>query len=306
MNIKHLPDLHESVISALDLFIKKTPPKLNLEKSGQPFVVGSGNAYNTGKIIFSARPAIFANESNFKQKLTAHLSLIKSGVVKKTIIISASGEKDATWEVAEAKKYGLETILLTCNSNSASAKLADKSIIYSKIPEPQTYNISTYLGMILSASNEKANNIKAFIKKLKLPKNFNKYQAYAFIVPDEFSEITAMLDIKKHELFGPHLSLRSFSYGEARHAKFVMPWEKELVISLGDNKYFGAPNSRLKIKMPKKYGAGLVMALTYYLIGKIQAAKTPYYKKNIAKYCLEGPKAYGKKEPFDIIVPGNY
>ncbi|MFA6514515.1 MAG: hypothetical protein WCT50_04500 [Patescibacteria group bacterium] len=306
MNIKHLPDLHESVISALDFFIKNTPPKLNLENTGQPFVVGSGNAYNAGKMLFSLRPAIFASESNFKQKLAAHLSLIKSGVIKRAIIISASGEKDAAWEVAEAEKYGLETTIMTCNSNSAGAKLADEVVVYRKVPEPQTYNISTYLGMLLSASDEKAKNIKDFIKKIKLPKDFGKYKAYAFIVPDEFSELTPMLDIKKHELFGPHLSIRSFSCGEARHAKFVMPWNEELVISLGDNKYFGLPGSRFKIKMPKKYGAGLVMALTYYLIGKIQAAKTPYYKKNIAKFCIEGPKAFGKKEPFDIIVPGNY
>jgi hypothetical protein len=306
MDNKHLPDLDEVVISALDLFIEETPPKLNLEKAGQPFVVGSGNAYNTGKLLFSQRPAIFANESNLKPKLVAHLSLIKSGVVKRAIIISASGEKDAAWEVAEAEKYGLETTLLTCNSNSSAAKLADKTIVYRNLPEPQTYNTSTYLGMLMSASNENAKNIKNFIKKVKLPKNFGKYGAYSIIVPDEFSELTPMLDIKKHELFGPHLSLRAFSFGDARHAKFVMPWEKELVISLGNNKYFGLPQNRLQIKMPKKYGAGLVMALTYYLIGKIQAAKPPYYKQNIAKYCIDGPKAYGKKGKFDIVVPGNY
>jgi len=46
----------------------------------------------------------------------------------------------------------------------------------------------------------------------------------------------------------------------------------------------------------------LVMSLTYYLIGKIQEAKPQYYKKNIEKYCLEGPKSYGKKKPFAIIV----
>ncbi len=303
--MKNLPNLDKIVISALDLFINQAPPKLILKRDSQPFVIGSGNAYNTGKIIFSKRPNVFANESNLKCKLIAHLELIKSGVIKQAIIISASGEKDASKEVSEAKKYGLETVLMTCDANSSAAKLADTSIIYKKIAEPQTYNTSTYLGMILSSSGEKAQDIKKFVTEFKIPKNFSKYSAYSFIIPDEMAEITPMLDIKKHELFGPHLSIRSFSYGEARHAKFVMPWEKELVISLGDNKYFGLPEHRLQIKMPKKYGAGLVMALTYYLIGKIQEAKTPYFKKNVAKYCQEGPKAYGKKEPFEIIVPGN-
>ena len=45
------------------------------------------------------------------------------------------------------------------------------------------------------------------------------------------------------------------------------------------------------------------MALSYYLIGKIQESKPPYFKKNIAAFCHEGPKAYGSSKSFDIIVP---
>lgn len=305
MNIMQLPDLDKSTIEALNFFIANPPTKLKLKTKGLPFVVGSGNAYNTGKILFKSQPAIFASESDFREKLIAYRGLIKSGVIKEALIISASGEKDASWEVEAAKQYGLRTILMTCSPKSSAARIADKVIPYRKIAEPQTYNISTYLGMIMSLSGEKAPDIKNVLKKLRLPKNYAAYSAYTFILPDEFAEITPMLEIKRHELFGPHLSLRAFSAGEARHAKFVMPWEKELVISLGENKYFGLKEHRFQVKMPKKYGAGLVMALTYYLIGQIQKTKTPYYKKNIAKYCIEGPKAYGKKEPFDVIVPGN-
>jgi len=305
MNIKKIPGLDASTLSALDFFIKNSPPKFNLKITDLPFVIGSGNAYNTGKIIFSDQPAVFANESNLKAKLLTHKKLIKAQVIKQAIVISASGEKDAAWEIAETKKYGLKTALMTCGANSTGAKLADKVFVYKKIAEPQTYNISTYLGMILSYSAEKPEIIKKFIEKIKLPRNFKKYSAYSFIIPDEMAEITPMLDIKKHELFGPHLSIRSFSYGDARHAKFVMPWEKELIISLGKNKYFGKPDHRFEINLPKNFGPALIVALTYYLIGKIQASKKPYYKQNISKYCLEGPRAYGKKEPFPIIVPGN-
>ncbi len=305
MKITQLPNLDESVMQALDFFKSNAPAKLNLKTGVWRFVVGSGNAYNTGKIIFKGQPAIFASESDFLEKLSAYKSLIKSGVIKEALIISASGEKDATWEIAAAKKSGLKTTLMTCSPQSSGAKIADLVIPYRKIAEPQTYNISTYLGMIMSISGEKAQNIQATIKKLRLPKNYTTYNAYTFVLPDEFAEITPMLEIKRHELFGPHLSLRAFSAGEARHAKFVMPWEKELVISLEENKYFGLKEHRFQVKMPRSYGPGLVMALTYYLIGQIQKAKTPYYKKNIAKYCVEGPKAYGKKEPFEVVVPGN-
>ncbi|HZJ41573.1 MAG TPA: hypothetical protein VFD51_00970 [Patescibacteria group bacterium] len=302
MNLRNLPNLDQSLLSALDFFKDKDLPKLNITLSGLPIIVGSGNAINTGKILFSNKPAIFANESDFLSKLKIYQSLIKNKVIDEAIIISASGEKDATWEIKEAKKNKLKTTLLTCSPNSSAAELADWVIVYKKIAEPQTYNISTYLGMILSKTQEKPYDIEKFIKKLALKKNFNNYKAYAFILPDEFASITPMLNIKRHELFGPNLSLRAFSFGEARHAKFVMPSEKELVISLGKNKFFGLPRHRYEINMPKKYNAGLVMALTYYLIGKIQESKPPYYKRNIAKYCKEGPLAYGKKKPFDIIV----
>jgi hypothetical protein len=111
-----------------------------------------------------------------------------------------------------------------------------------------------------------------------------------------------MLEIKRNELFGPYLSLRAFSFGEARHAKFVNNSDKELIISLGENKYFGLKKNRYEIKIPKNAGNSLIMALTYYLIGKIQAAKPPYFKKNIASFCQTGPLAYGSHKAFEVIV----
>lgn len=305
MLIKDLPNLNESTLAALDYFIKTIPIKLNLKIQGLPFVVGSGNAFNASKVIFNERVAIFANESNFKQKLANYQKLIKNKTIKEAIIISTSGEKDAVWEIEIAQKNGLKTTLLTCEKNSTGAKIANKVIVYKKISEPQTYNISTYLGMILSHTGESAKKIKSFIATLKLPKNYKDYNAYTFILPDSFSQIAPMIEIKKHELFGPRLSIRAFSEGESRHAKFVIPWEKELVISLGKNKFFGIEKNRWEIKMPKQYQAGLVMALTYYLIGLVQRDKEPFFKKNIAAYCLNGPKAYHKNKPFDIVVPGN-
>ena len=302
MNTKNLPNLNESVLAALDLFIKNKPPRLNLKQFDFPIVVGSGNAYNTGLVIFNKQLAIVANESTFKTIIDNYKKLIKNRIIKQAIIISASGEKDSIWETKLAKKNGLKTTLLTCSSESTAAQLADQKIIYQKQSEPYTYNISTYLGMILSTTGEESKKIKSFIKTLKLPKNFKKYQAYSFILPDEFISIAPMLEIKRNELFGPHLSLRAFSFGEARHARFVHPWSKELVISLGENKYFGESKNRWMIKLPTKARAGLVMALTYYLVGKIQETKPPYFKKHLKKFCQNGPKPYGSSKPFSMIV----
>lgn len=300
-------NLNQDVQSTLDFFCKNKPPKLNLAKYTLPFVVGSGNAYNTGMILFSDKAAIFADESNFKSIIESYKPIIEKGLIKQAIIISASGEKDSVWEIELAKTHGLETILLTCNNNSPAAQIADEVFAYRKIDEPYTYNFSTYLGMILSATNEDSEMILDTIDKIKFPENFSKYESYSFILPDKFLNICPMLDIKKSELFGSHLSLRAFPEGHSRHAKFVIPSEKELVISINcENKYFGHPDHRWNISLQNNLGFGTMLSLTYLIIGKIQEIKHPYFKENIEKYCNDyGPKAYGKNTPFDVIVPGN-
>ncbi len=301
-NKQNIDSLKESLLKALDFYSKEKLPSLNTKKFDFPLVVGSGNAINTGKILFNQQAALFATESNLKEVIKNYQELFKKKIIKEAIIISASGEKDSVWEIRELKKIGLKTILLSCSPQSSASKIADQVIIYPKIAEPYTYNISTYLGMILSSSQEKAKDIKNFIKKVKINKNFSDYKAYSFILPDNFSQLSEMLEIKRDELFGSRLSIRAFSEGQARHAKFVIPWEKELVISFKENKYFGFKNSRLEIKIPKKAKIGLLFSLTYYIVGLIQESKPGYFKKNIKEYCQTGPKAYGKKDAFSVIV----
>lgn len=297
-----LPNLDESVLAALNLFIKESPNFPNKLFSAMPIIVGSGNAYNAGRVIFRNQAAVFANESNFKKILKEYQVLISKKLIKEALIISASGEKDSVWEIELAKKLSLKTILFSCAPNSSAAKIADKVFIFQKLREPYTYNVSTYLGMILGAENADPKKILVTLKTLPFPKDFANYKAYSFILPDEFSDIAPMLEIKRHELFGPRLSIRAFSQGEARHAKFVIPWEKELIISIGENKFFGEKKQRWEIKTSSESKAALIMALSYFIIGKIQATKPPYFKNNIKNYCASGAKAYGSKNSFSVIV----
>lgn len=301
-----LKTLDDIVIAALDFFTENPPTKLDVRAFKFPLIVASGNAYHTAKIIFGGGAALFATESNFKEILKQYHSLIKEKTISEVIIISASGEKDAIWEIELAKKSGLKTVLITCSRESSAAKIADQVFSSAKLPEPYTYNTSTYLGMILSATSEKAEVIKKNIKKIKVPRKFKQYQSYSFILPDRLGNLAPMLDIKRHELFGPKVSLRAFSFGEARHAKFVVRDKKELVISFGKNLYFGEGESRWEINLPDDADYGTYMAVTYYLVGLIQKSKPDYYKKNIERFCLnDGPQAYGSDKPFDVIVPGN-
>lgn len=298
--------LDENVLQALDFFVANPPPAFNPDGFNLPFVVGSGNAYNTGLIIFSEKAAIFADESNFKTIIASFEKAITSKLIKQAIIISASGGKDSVWEIELAKKYGLKTSLLTTKAKSGAAKIADKVYVYKSIDEPYTYNVTTYVGMVLSASKEDPQEIKKYIQSVKLPQNFDIYKTYTFVLPDRYMQVCPMLEIKNNELFGPHMSIRAYSQGHARHAKFVIRSKEELVISIGEkNEYFGDPNHRWDIFPPDNISFAGIIALTYYIIGKIQRVKPQYYKDNIINYVSDyGPRAYGSTKPFDLIVPG--
>lgn len=299
--------LDENVLIALDFFSNNRPPVLDINRFNLPFIVGSGNAYNTGLILFSENSAIFADESNFKKIIFSFKKAISSGLIKEAVVISASGGKDSIWEIELAKKYSLKTYLLTTKGDSEAAKIADRVYVFKSIDEPYTYNVSTYMGMILSKTKENPARIKNYIKSLKFSPNFGNYKGYSFIVPDKYMHICPMLEIKKSELFGSNLSIRAFSQGHARHAKFVVISKDELVISLGEkNKYFGNKNHRWDIDLPNDMDFAGIMATTYYIIGKIQNSKPQYFKENIRNYVNDyGPKAYGSTKSFDLIVPGS-
>jgi hypothetical protein len=305
---QNIPNLDQIVLQTLDFFISNPPPHLNVDEFKSPLVVGSGNADNTGRIIFSGRDVIFADESNFKSVMISSNKKTQDGQPRDVVVISASGGKDSKWEVELAKANGLRTTLLTTKPESEAAKIADRAIAFKAIAEPYTYNTSTYMGMMLGAVPEDISRIKKYIESLKFPENFGNHKGYAFVVPDQFMQICPMLEIKQSELFGFKVAIRAFPQGHARHAKFVIRDPEEMVMSLGQkNKFFGDPNHRWDIELPKNMCFAGIMALTYYIVGKIQASKQPYYKENIARYTSEdGPAAYGPDaKPFTIIVPGS-
>jgi len=303
MKTNNLPPLSETVLAALNFFIKNRPPQLNFSKSVVYLAAGSAGASHACRLVFAKTDCFFGDESNFRQVLKTYRPFIKNKTIKEAYIISSSGEKDSLWQIKAAQAAGLKTTLLTCRADSTGVKLANRSIIFGKIPEPYSYNSSTYLGMCLSVTKENPLLIKSFLKRLKPTKNFKKYSFFTFILPDNYKPIVDMLNTKDDEIFGPYSSLRAYTEGEARHAKFICQSDKELVISFLPNRYFGLPKNRWAIKLPKAAQAGLILSLSYYLVGLIQAIKPPYFKRDIENYCLKtGPKPYGQKKPFQVIV----
>jgi hypothetical protein len=285
-NIK-LPDLDEVVIDALNLFKKSKLPKLNL-KYKRPLVVGSGNAAVTGKIIFADKDAIFADEGNYKQKLKA----IKN--IDGAILISASGGKHAPIIAKDLKKRKIETVLITNNPNAEANKFVKKTFFYPKNTEPYTYNTSTYMGMILGKTKESPQKILNLIKKTKVPKNLKKFNAFYIIVPTEFDNVRELFQTKFDELFGPMINGRVFTIEQTKHAKTVVPSDKEFFIGLGyNNKQFGNKKNRLNVTLPKNAGPATVMALGYHIIGQIQKQHPDYFKNNITNYTKQTSKMFG-------------
>jgi len=291
-----LMNLDECVIDALNLLSKTKLPSLDiLKKYKRPLVVGSGNAAVTGRIIFEDVDAVFANEGTYEKKID------NVEGIDGAILISASGGKHAPKIAKDLKERGLEVWLFTCNPEALAKEHVDedKTLVYPKNPEPYTYNDSTYKGMILSRTNEDPKQILNYIKTEVdplIPPNLADYDAFYLIVSPEFDNIREMLLTKFDELFGSKISGRVYTPEQTKHAKTVVPSDKEMFISFGyNNQLFGNENARLNIPLPENAGYAAMMAIAYYVIGKIQAQNEPFFKKNIVAYCEKASNIFGQK-----------
>ncbi len=301
-----LPGLGSCVMRALEFLDSNPPPELDLSAPKNPIVVGSGNAFQTGKILFDDRKAYFATESSYEKEFRKFQDQIGSAVV-----ISASGSKDSVRLAQFFKGNGKRTYLITCTENSEASKEVDEVMaVFRKIPEPYTYNNCTYLGMIISKTGEKpsaiAIHITAEIEQMEpeISSQAKSHDAYMIVVPDMLEHICPMSNTKFDELYGGRVAGRTFTEGGARHAKNLVVWERELVAGLGaDVSLYGLDGDRLNIPLPEEADYASAMAVCYYFHGKIQESKPQWFKQNVDDYCLRrGPKAYGRDKPFPVVV----
>ena len=284
-----IPDLDIVVLGALELFIKNNSLKMPQIEYTRPLVIGSGNAEATGRIIFEKTDAIFASESTYESALK------NSSTIDGVVIISASGGKDAPHIVTKVKEFRKKVTLITNTTHSEASTLlissdGDNEYIFPKNREPYTYNTSTYMGMILGYTQEDPGRIYSYIKEVIDTVDFSKmasYSAFYLIVPTSFSGIIRMLNIKFMELFGRTIARDIETSEYVRHATTVVP-SQELFISFGaNNTLWGQEDNRLTIPLPEWADHGAMMAIAYYVIGKIQKQHPAYFKDNIAAYTEE-------------------
>lgn len=288
--LKNIPDLDICVLAALELFSREKIPKVIVPYQ-KPLVVGSGNAAATGRIIFEKKDAVFADES------TVDIKLKNIKAIDGVVLISASGGKHAPIIAKKARKLKKRVTLLTNNPLAEARRYANTTYVFPKNREPYTYNTSTYLGMILGQTKEDPQKIMRFIAeridKLKLP-NFENFRKYYLLVPEEFTGVIRLLNVKFIELFGRNVARDIETFEYLKHATTVVPSD-ELFITFGRkiNPLFG--KNRLFIPLPKNAGYATMMAIGYYIVGKIQKAQPAWFKENLENYMKIASKAFGKK-----------
>ena len=165
--LDNIPDLDTAVLATLELFEKNGLPSLEQPSFNLPLIVGSGNALPVGRILYHDKKAVFADESIYKETLKINPDI--DGVV----VVSASGKKSSDDVIKYLKENGIENRLITANRDWINR-------------EPYTYNVSTYLGMILSKTGENPSSIKKFIESevdKNIPSNLDKFNSFFFIIP---------------------------------------------------------------------------------------------------------------------------
>lgn len=293
--ISSIPNLDIAVLGALELFTNSELPSIDFDKFNRPLVVGSGNAEATGRILFSDKDAVFGSESSAEEQLKS-IETIDS-----VVVVSASGSKHAPLLVNLAHDHGKKVALITNTADSAASKeldeaSGDKEYVFPKNREPYTYNTSTYMGMILGKTNEDSQAIYNFIKTqidtMAFP-DFSKFQKYYLIIPPEFSGMIRFLQLKFVELFGRNIAQSVETSEYIKHATTVAPVEDELFISFGSpNTLWGKPENRLYIPLPDNADYAAMMAISYYVVSKIQFEYEHFFKDNIATYTTEISKVF--------------
>ena len=298
-DLKSLIDLDECVMNALGLFADPATsfPKPDLSRFKRPLVVGSGNAIATGRIIFDSTDAVYADEGTFQNKLDMINDL--DGV----ILLSASGAKHAPMIAEAVEPRELPLLLFTCNPSPLAKNGISEVHVFPSRPEPYTYNTSTYMGMMMATlvadPAAEAQKIRRHITDQVDPalaglgKELGDFDAFYLLVPEEFELIRIMLTTKFVELFGRRVARDVFTWEQTKHATTVVNAPNELFLAFGrENTSLGA--DRLNVPLPENATYPAIMAVGYYVIGKIQTQKPAWFKEGVGPFAQKTSEIFGQ------------
>lgn len=287
----NLPSLSTTVLGALELFADRGLPDVKIPDYKKPIIVGSGNAIVTARLLYGDSDAFFADENNYREALERE----NDGA----IIFSASGEKHATVVAKEYTAKNVPVTLVTCNPNSTAGEIvgAENTVVTDKNREPYTYNTSTYMGWVFAKTRENPEEIWRFIQEKVQPVLDQKmagYDGYLLVTPEFFAQGNRLFEVKFIELFARRVARDVRTYEELKHAITVVPYEKELCIQFGEGEVeFGS--DKMRIPLPENVGLAAMMAIGYFVIGKIQEGKPNWFQDYIGEYIARvSAKPFGK------------
>ena len=277
--------LDQVVVDALELLAREPRVRLKLPRAKRRLIVGSGNAFAVGRILFRSEDATFADEGSYLDALR------RSGRLRNAVVISASGRKDAPAIIRSLQAKGLRPCLITCDPTSSAAGLVEKNrlTVTPSWPEPLTYNTSTYLGMILAGSRAEdpariLQHLSTVVSKV-ISRDLTKFQAFYLMIQSRFDSHREMFVTKFDELFGGRLTGRAYTPQQTAHAKTVVPWQKELIISFGcESGILYREADKLRIPLFEGAGDAAMLAVGYYVIGHIQRQHPDWFFQNVEAY----------------------
>lgn len=296
----NLPNLDEVVLGALEFLSGAHIPHLDTRAHARPLVVGSVNALTTGRILFRDADAVFADEGTY------HEAMSRVPGIDAVYVFSASGSKHAISIAREVKEKGLPVYLVTSTENAPASEFVDASHVhvFPHIREPYTYNTSTYLGMLLSRGDESPEDILSYIETTVaplIPETLSQFDSFVLTVPPQFGTVRPMLLTKFDELLAPLVTGRAFTSEEIKHAKIVVPSSTQFFINFGvPSTAYADESVQLTIPLPESALPVAVLAITYYVIGRIQAQHPPYFKDGIRAYTARAQEVFGQSVP--VIV----
>lgn len=259
--IKHL-DFY--VLETLKKLDKWQYPALEIKKDDGNVFLGSGGASCVAKLFAEKFNGIGLNASNYKRFFAR-----PSQNFAKIYIISASGGKDGVNMASFLAKMGLESNLITSNKEPPAKKFIKKEniFVFPSFIEPPTYNVSTYSSMLYWLFKENPEEIRDFIKKIKIP-NLRKYKYIFFLAQDKYDVIADMASYKVAEtLEGIGSCGEGFSNGS--HGRLRQPNKERLVFCL--NQRYGDEKENIHLLDIDSH-LGLMLSV-YYIIGKNQTEK---------------------------------
>ncbi|MEC8220999.1 MAG: hypothetical protein VX028_02905 [Nanoarchaeota archaeon] len=299
-----IPDLDVVLLGALEKFMRDGLSEIEFPSFDKPLIGASVNALTTAKMLFGER-AQYVDENTLREDVE---SLAKQ--CDGAIVFSASGGKHAPILAKQFQELGLDTYAVTCTNGSQVEGVVgrEKTIVTKKNREPYTYNTSTYLGWMFSGVSMDVQDVKELydfiLKEVDpvIPKNIHEHFGYYLLVPNTAGYVGNLFDVKFEELFGTLVPWQTHTFETSMHAKTVIAPQYCLAFGEGELPVHVYEENTFRVPLPENFTNAHVMAIGYYVIGKIQRGKHPYFKESLKSYILENKKKGEFAQAINLIV----